>query len=127
MKKITAAIAATLALVALSGCSAKEPVETTRYNTAAEVAAAYTEAGGNCSKPTDYTTLPGNTALLCGDGTIISKLTDENAKDMHENATKVDFPNGYSLIAGENWSVFGAFSGGAQEIADAIGGELLVG
>lgn len=125
-KSITATVAIAISAAALSGCTATQ-VETKTYNTASDVAAAYAAAGGNCANPTDYKTLPGNSALLCADGVIITKLTPENAKEMHDKIASVNFPQGQSLIAGSDWSMFGAFGGKAEQIAGAVGGQVLSG
>lgn len=124
MKK-TAAVLIGIAMLALAGCSSSAPASTTSYEDATALAAAYTDAGGQCASPTAYDTLPGSDTALCEDGITISKLDESNAKQLHDELDAIQMPDGYSLIAGSDWTVFGPINS-PDAVAKSMGGELLI-
>lgn len=132
MKKIiTSAVALVAGALLLSGCTSAEgtySLDTSKlssYDSVEDLAAAFTEAGGNCETFTDMPTIPGNTSAMCEDGSQLLIMSQKNVDELRSSVNNGTSLQGVEVINGQNWGVITLDPSKHDDLAKALGGEVI--
>lgn len=131
MKKIiTSALALTAGALMLAGCTASgtyslDTSNLSSFETVEDLAAAYTEAGGECVSGTKVDTIPGNVSMLCEDSTQLLIMSKENVEELRNGANNGTSLQGLQIVNGQNWGLIPIDPSKAPDLAKALDGEVI--